>query len=274
MSGVTNDWQIEWQGFIDDVLHNKNGYNITLKCRDTMRPLVDKFIHRPEVDRVYGSVGGTAAEIVMNQILADEGLPALAVPVLPSFAITEYRQEKQSVHQALQAIADNFAWIIRAWPDPLDNHQWKPTLIDPDRTNITPDYTITEDIIKSVTNASISSRNIRNSITVNALRRGATINDNNQVIVASGTDPASIAKYGEKHMEIYLDKNSFIDTVPEASNLVNSILSDLSNPKASFIVETNCPIPLMLLNHLVTVKSPTFFDTDQDMAIVFSNSES
>ncbi len=264
--GQVQDWQIEWEGYIDKVVHHSNGYNITLECRDTMRPLIDKFIHRPEDDRVYGSTLGTPAEIVMNDILADEGFPPLIVPVVPGFAITTYRQEQKSVQQALQTIADNFAWIVRAIPDPLDNLHWKPTLLDPDRTKVIPDYILTEDNFKSVQHASQDVINIRNSVTISAKNR---INqDNNQVIVATSTNPASITEYGEKHMEIFLDEHSFMDTVSEVQDMADAIISDMSTPKADFVADLNFPFPQVALGDLISIINTRFFESNIDLAVV------
>ena len=267
-TGETRDWTIEWEGYIDDVVHSKDGYTIVLKCRDTMRPLVDKFIHRNEDDRVYGSVGGTPAEIVINNILSDEGLTPLTVPILPSFAITQYRQEKMSVQKAAQDIANNFAWSVRAWPDPLDLFHWKHSLIDPQRTKTVSDYTIPEKALQSVDSVSISSRRIRNSVQINAKRRQLGPLDNNQIIVGNFSDAASIAKFGEKHMEIFLDVDSFIDTIPEATAMATNVVSDLANPKANFSAKLKFPFPQIRLNDLITVPAGRFFEVDTQLAVV------
>ena len=224
-------WQRVFDGYIDDV--DPSGEIMNLACRDLAALLVDTFI---ETERTYGSSLGVPVQTVMQSILNDNvntpglGSVTLYVPVAPTFLVLLFKQQKQSVMDALQALADQIGWAVRyRWDG--NTGQFQLTLYQPDRAKTTPDYTFGPDDYYDVKTLRVSRKDVRNVVQLvyDDKTVATTAPLRQRVIVQDG---ASIAQYGRRWMELSEASTSQIDTPAEATTMATAALSDLAQPFA------------------------------------------
>lgn len=258
---VEGDHKLLFKGYIDVVDFDHSP--ITVSTRDEASVLVDRFIES-EVD--YGSAVGVALETVKQQVL-DATFGAsfipLYTPVTPNYAVSPpYTQQRQSMMDAMQALAQLPGWDSRYW--------WHEgtltrrfTLQNPPRTKTTPDYTFGPSGYFDITRLSIDRANIRNVITVSYYESSSTARKTVTV-----SDSASITKYGRRTFYIQESDTSPIDTTAEATTMANAALADLKDPKAE--AEIECPFfwPVELWDLLRFSANGVHVNSDQDWAVV------
>lgn len=232
-------------------------------ARDQGGQLVDRWV---ETEKTYGSVSGTPIQTVMQQILNDVfgtvNPVTLYVPVDPGFNILRYRQQKQSVMDALFALAQTIGWDVRYKFD-SGTGTFRLTLSQPPRTKTVPDYTFGPSQYLDITTLNIDRTNIRNVISVsfyNAVTRAR--------IAVVANDPTSITRYGRRYFEIQEADDSPIDTGSEASTLASSVLSDLKDPKAEHELETHFLWPVELNDLYRQSPNAVHYNSNQDFASV------
>lgn len=234
--------------------------NIVISARNAAGAvLVDSWVRD---ETTYGTVGGRRLDLVIQDIIDDwaAGL-TLEVPTLPAYNVTEYAQQPESVWDAIRTLAGLIGWDVRIlWNDVAGD--FRPTLIEPDRTKTVPDWTFAPELIYSVDQLAIDRMWVRNVIRVTFLNAG--VPDYVEV-----SDSASITRFGgEFWAEIIRGEGSPIDTTLEATDLANAALSDLSTPGADQVVQVpyNWAVEVGDLDRFSA--NGIHYDDDQDLAIV------
>jgi hypothetical protein len=162
---AAGDWQNIFEGYITKIDASSNGKTLSLECRDLGARLQDTFIMS---ENSYGSDAGTVyAEDVMQDILDDNYLSDITVytPTSSSFSIKKYIQERQQVMEALTAIALQAGFNIRyKWDS--GTSAWRLTFYEPNRTNVSVDFTFGPNLYCAVPSYSYDIYSIRNLISV------------------------------------------------------------------------------------------------------------
>lgn len=214
---------------------------------------------------------GTAVETVMQQIIDDNlgsGVVTLYTPASPGWSISAFTQQRQSVWDAVRALANQIGWDLRfKWRS--GTAQFELTFSEPDRAKTTPDYTFgTEDEWKLQKLAG-NIHDIRNAVRI--VWTDPTSTDAQGTGTRSSqtyTDPTSISTYGRRFMEVQEGKSSNIDTGTEASTLSTALLSDLSTPKIDRAGQFEF-FPLCELGDLYRFAADNInYTSDQDLAVV------
>lgn len=208
-------------------------------------------------------------ETVMQDIL-DDAVDAgpvpisvtLDVPVSPVFFVTTYKQRNQSVMSALQTLASMIGWDVRYRYDE-GSSTFKLTLFEPDRAKTTPDYTFGPSQYFQVSRLNIDRTNIRNQIHVSFYNRALRGRD----LFITGDGPSQ-DQYGFRYMRIEEPDDSPINTVTEASSLVDAVLADLKDPKAEQEVELDFFWPADLGDLYRYSPNAVHNNTNQDYAVV------
>lgn len=252
-----DDWVNQFHGIMgDSISADTETGEITVLCRDKMKRLMDAYIENP---KEYGSEEGTAAEVVMQQIIDDNishNPPQLVCPVSPGFMITPYKVEYMTVADALMQIANQIGWWLGYARNPVTN-AWELTLLEPprDKDSSTADYEIdwNEDII--IQDLDISDQDVRNRVTI--IYRDADTGERASVTVK---DEDSIKEFGLRAMQIEESETSLIDTEIEATAYGEAALHDLKDLNAVSTIELPLMPELDIFNGLV-VNNPVLSST-------------
>lgn len=264
---LDTDFKLLFKGTIDVV--NLETNPVVAVCRDLGAPLVDRWI---ETETNFGTgtpgsgVGGRAVESVMQDILDavfGGGAYTLYTPVSPSANLNTYKQQRMSVMDALQDLAQQIGWDVRfRWDD--GTSAFRLTLSQPPRTKTTPDYTFGPNSYHDITDLSLDITNIRNAIT--GTFRDANNRGNRGTITV--TDSTSISKYGRRFMLIQEADVSPVDSTSEMTTMLNAALADLKDPKADQEVEMPLFWPADLWDLYRYSPNNVHYDTNQDIAVV------
>jgi hypothetical protein len=223
-SPVAGDWKRVFDGVIDSWDCAKS--LIRIQARDTIgAELADTMI---EEEEDLGSEAGVPVQDVMQAILDrwTEDPISLYTPTDPGFVITPYRQQRESVLEALQALAALIGWVIEPrWHD--GTSAFRLTFYEPDRTPASTDWTWGAGRYSTVSEFRLSRVDVRNAVSLwYTDSTGARV----QYTVE---DSASIGKYGRQWMEFDESSDSPIDTAAEAQDMADNALLDLKDPKAT-----------------------------------------
>jgi len=214
---------------------------------------------------------GTTLEAVMQQILNDNltSPPTLSVPASPGWAIRWYKQDRVSLWDALQALANQQGLDLRYRYD-SGTTSFKLTLTVPDRTKTTADRTFGEDEKFEISKLEVDIAFIRNVIRVIYSDSSSLDPQNNPIRkIYEATDSASVTRYGRRFMEVAESSASNIDTSTEAQTFANAMRDDLATPLADQSV-TLPYFPFVELGDLYAF-SPTnslHYSTEQKLAVV------
>ncbi len=146
---IESDYLLKFSGAIDSVDWAKNP--ISIKARDQGGALEDTLI---ETQQIYSSViTPDDIETVIQDILDDHAIGSVTLfsengtggtpwnpGDSPGFKIKRYYQSKQSVFEACRTLAMMIGWECR-YRFNADTAAYQPTLYEPNRANITPDFT-------------------------------------------------------------------------------------------------------------------------------------
>lgn len=258
---VAGDYKTLFKGTIDVVEFQKSP--VTIICRDLGAPLVDRWI---ETEATYGTGGGTAIQTVMQNILDavfGGGIYTLYVPISPGANVTTYRQQKMTVMDALQDLAQQIGWDVRfKWDDGTST--FRLTLSEPPRTKTTPDYTFGPSAYHDITRLEIDITNVRNVLT-GSFRDAADLGNRNSV---TRSDATSITKYGRRFFFIQEADVSPIDTSSEMTTMLDAALADLKEPKAEQEVDMPFFWPADLSDLYRYSPNSVHYDSNQDIAVV------
>lgn len=254
---VSGDWKLVFEGVIDSFDAAKSFQGI---ARDLAGELVDRQIK----ERLqYGSEEGTPIETVMQDIL-DAWAPdfTLRTPIIPGFLITSYWQDKMSVWDAIRTLAGLIGWDVRMrWDE--DTSSFRLTFFEPDRDATLPVWTIRPDRYFDVTRLGVDRTNVRNVVRISYTD---SENDDERAFVEDD-DAASIARYGERWMEIEEASDSPINTEAEALQLLAAALSDLSTPTVEQEIEMPYFWKVQLGDFGRFEANDVHYDDDQDLAV-------
>ena len=217
---------------------------------------------------------GQAVEGIMQNLLDDNKAASdpsvtLYTPTSPSWAITEYIQQREFTLDALRALAQQIGWDVRyKWRS--GTSQFELTFYQPTRTSPSVDFTFGPSDYETPTQLKVDIATIRNSIRVwygDASDLWPDGTPKRKVVEVS--DSSSITKYGELWMEIQEDQTSQINSSTEANTLANAALSDLKEPTAELDVPLCRGFPWVELNDYYTFSANDLqFDADQSLAVV------
>lgn len=213
-----------FEGYIDAISVGTD--SIKVQCRDYGALLIDRYI---EEEREYGNDNGSPLETEMQKILDDNlgtDVVTLYTPVSPNWYVKKWKQEKVSLMEALQKLADQIGWCVRYR---YSNNQWRLTLYEPNRSLSNPSLILDDENILEFSELSQDIADVRNYIRIRYL-------SNNQIKSYDAYDSDSIALYGRRYMEVSEGKTSNIDTEQEAQRMAQAILNDLKEPKYHFSV--------------------------------------
>jgi hypothetical protein len=259
---LDTDYRYVFDGYIDKVsVGGRDDNSIILECRDLGALLVDTDI---EVIRQYGSSGGTAVEVVMQQILDDNlgaGAVTLYTPVSPNWFIHEFSQKTQSLMEGIRALAKQIGYEIRYVYDATNTLRL--TFYAPDRAKLTSDFTIGPTVYTDITSLDVEGADVRNAWTVEYIDR-ATGNK----LTAIATSAPSIAQYKRRPARIAYGYSSNIDSAVEAQKMVDAALADTAFPKALEVVDCSY-LPIVDIADLITLQANgEHYDTDQQRAVI------
>lgn len=201
-------------------------------------------------------------------------IPTLDCPTSPLFAVKRYKQSREPVFDAIQRIADMFAWDLRYRYSAAGSLSLK--LFDPDRTKTAIDFTWYPDSLGGTVPAYLDVRDI--SLGWQDVRNVVQVVYSDPLDLDSAGVPkrkkvtrrdlASIAAYERRFMQLAEDAASLINTQAEAERFADGPLADLKDPKLSHEVE----LPLFYavqLGDLNRFKSNrVHYSADQDLAVV------
>lgn len=214
---------------------------------------------------------GTAIETVLQQILNDNGFGAVTlwVPTSPSYAVKNFKLNRQPLFEALRNIADGtIGWCLR-YMDDAGSPRLK--LFDPLRSTTTSLRTFppTEIVEDGYSRVEVRLENIRNAVDVTfSDAQDLDSSGNPKRKTVSRTDSASITKYGRLFCAVAESSTSNIDTTSEATALADRMLSDLAEPTADLEAELLYLFPFVELCDLYTFAADgVHFDSDQKLAV-------
>lgn len=260
---VGSDYKMLFKGAVDLVNWERSPVNIS--CRDQGGALVDAWL---ELEDTYGSAAGVALETVDQQILnaasGSIGIVTLYTPVSPVFLISPaYKQQRQSVMDALLALQQLRGWDTRYWWD-AGTSTFRLTLQEPPRSKTVPDYTFGPSQYLDVTALFLDRTNIRNVVTVSYL-------DSSTLSREPGvpqSDATSIARFGRRYFLMQEGDDSPINTSGEATTMGALALSDLKDPKAEQEIELPFFWPAEIWDLYRFSANGIHYNSNQDLAVV------
>lgn len=221
-AAAPSDWRLAPAAFITDIDTASEDETVSLTISDVAGYVRDTFI---ETERDYGSASGVALQTVMQSVLTDNSV-ALTLWVVdsPTYLVKPFRQQKQSVLEALRALAQLVGYDVRAKYDP-GTSAYRLALYRPNRTVAVAQRTFGPNDYTSITQHSISLADVRNAIRV--IYTDRTTGKRESV---TATDAASIAKYGRRFMEIEEGPDSPLGSAAESLALAEPVRDDLRDP--------------------------------------------
>jgi hypothetical protein len=217
---------------------------ISCECTGILQPLVDYYLDVEE-GRDYNDRYISASSNVLNQILIDYGFAGnVVIDDDPSYYLYKYTIGDTNIYDAITRPVLSIGYVLMERYN-VAAAAFKPTIVDPLRTNYTPDINLGGAI-----------NLIRNSYTEASVRTKicVTYRDRNSGkearVIAS--DATALAKYGipdgsggrlHKYMRIAEEAGSVIDTRAEALSEAEKALHDLSSPAS----EVEARIPFLCL---------------------------
>lgn len=255
------DWHELLHGRIDQVAWQSDP--ITLTCSDDGSRLMTTQI---EDARVYGSVGGTEVQQVMQDLLTDWpsgviAVPTLYAPVSPGWAIGQYKQDRVKVLEALRALAQQIGWDCYYRYD--DAGVSRLTLWEPDRGKTVPDFTIGPTQYTDVTNLTLSLESIRNVVKVLYTPAGS-----GALTPVVRSDADSIALHGRLYFEVAEAASSNIDSWGEADAMAAALLHDVAAPPLEQEVAMLLFWPAQKGDLILFHANGVHYTNDQKLAVV------
>lgn len=259
-----SDYKPLLEGSIDEWGHptvnaETDDNSVQLVARDNLAALQDREVEEPTD---YGSEEGVALEDVMQAILDDwaDGVE-LYVPVATGIAAGPFRQAKVPVLEAVQTLADRIGWVIEDRWDSATS-AWRITLYEPNRTPSGTDWTFGPDDYLEVTQLGVKVYHIRNAVKVSFTDAATGERD-----YYLAEDPASIAKYRRRFMEIAEASDSPINSLVRAQGMADPAVSDLAEPAAIQQVITPFFPPIQLGDFYGFDPNGVHYDAGQEFGV-------
>jgi hypothetical protein len=237
---------------------------ISLTCRDLGGYLLNTDIRETTM---YGT-GGASAEIVMGQMMDDNGWSRdlLDTPVGSDFILYPYPVGETKLFEAMRTIAQQIGWDVRWFPAGWNNRPlgYFAHFYDPGRSRVLPDATIGPRRYNQIQELSWGDQDVRNDWVLHW--QDPTTGLPQGPITAE--DIASIEQYGRRKARIYLQRAENIRSNESASAFLAAALADSKDPFASHKIRG--PLyPNVTLNDLHTYQANGVeYDTDLTLAVV------
>lgn len=262
-----------FRGYIDDYSMGSGEDVLTIKCRDIYgQTLADRWIDTDSVTdqgHQYGfPVGAQRVDDAMRVILAlamGSG-PIIDVQGTPDLALSAYWQEQMTVMDALRRVGCmTTGWDLRGRWDRSGLDQFDLAYYNPDRSKIISYVTL-------IGNESSSIPHYTSLKLASSIANVRTVCD----VIASGNDlrvpqrresAIGIVHYGRRFAGLSEDISSHIDTDPEAAELAQIMVDDLSVPPID--VQLEMPYYWLLeVNDLFRIEPDGFmYDADNIYAV-------
>jgi hypothetical protein len=191
------------------------------------------------------------------------------VPSSPGWNITWWKQQRESVLDAVRALATQIGWDLRyKWRSATS--QFEPTLYEPDRSSPSVVHTFGPSDYNDISSLSLDISGIRNDITVYYSDASDTYPDGTpKRKKVQVEDTTSISDFGRRAMEVSESSLSNIDSETEAEVFAENMLSDLKDPVFEKEVSLCHGFPWVELGDYYTFSANgRHYDTDQDLAVV------
>ncbi|AEI66937.1 hypothetical protein [Corallococcus macrosporus] len=260
-------WREVFIGRIDEV--DAAAEELTFTGRDLSSAFQDSFI---EEERNYGDATvGVAVQDVMTSIISDNvpnGFgPGFYCPVDPMWQLGRFTQQKQSVHEALNALAAQLGWEVRLRF--REEHGWYLYLQSPERIGASAVWTVGPDEYGELGQVRRTLEHIRNAVEVVYWDRSdldATGMPKKKTVTS--TNPTSIATYGRRFMQVAEASASNINTEEEAQRLADVAIADLSDAALELEVEVPYCWHLEIHDVLRVLPDGVALSQVQELAIV------
>ena len=212
---------------------------------DILQPYADYWIDVDE-GRTYEETYIKASENVLNTILADYGFaPVVVLQDDPSYYLYRYEIGDTNMLEILQNPIHSIGYVLMTkWS--ASEGAFRPTVVDPQRDNTTPDIIIGGDL--KVIYTTYTEANVRTKV-----RWVYKDRDTGKEASVIAADEGAKALYGipdgqggrlHRYMRVVMTDLSTVDTRAEAQIAANRALFDLSHPCPGVQVE----IPWLALN--------------------------
>lgn len=234
-ASTLSTWVEVFRGQIDEISWPDD--LVTLVCRDQMAVLEDTFI---EAETKYSDNIGFALETILQEILDDNlgvSAPTLYVPSSPSWVITKFWTTRQSLADQLFLLVDQIGWNLKyKWDN--GTSAFRLTLWEPARSDTTSIRTFTMDDYFNVSEIGITTKRIRNSVSVGWPDPTNVDKDGTPAIeFYTANDLTSQTRYGKRWCSLTEASSSNINTAVEAQSMADAIIADLAYPEATHSVE-------------------------------------
>ena len=210
------DWTELFDGRLDDPQWGGRENRVTLPCRSRIAALLhDRWVE--EVTTYSGTQAGVMQQL-MDDVLGDDA-PTLVVLGDPDTFIPEYTQRRQSLQDALQALADVNGWVVRErWNESAG--AFRLTLYEPDRDKDTADATFGPSDFFEISDIRLQSLGVRTVVIIQW----------EEGLFGFAEDSAAIAMEGVGRKVLYIDAQDdpFITSQAQAQALAELILRDVS----------------------------------------------
>jgi len=263
---ASGDYDLLWDGYVDDVEWGGRSSKLTLFCRDPLSRLNDTII---ETVTTYG--GGSplpAIEDVMQQIL-DEHMGSGAFPLWvegdPDFGLEEYELGHVSVLAALNTLVDLIGWNLH-WRWQESPGEFRLTLYQPVRdrailSGYTPDWTFGPNDYYDLPGVRLPLSGVRNAGEVIYL----DVNGDKQTVTEERS--GSTAEFYRRFLRLDERGGRHIQTAAQASALLSSILDDLSVPPLLQNVDAPFHWPIELGDVFDFASNDVHYDTTKSLAV-------
>lgn len=198
---------------------------------DGFQPYADFWIDKEE-GRTFNDTYVKTGTNALNDILAAYGFArAVVLQDDPSYYLYKYEIGDINMLDAIQNPMHSIGYSFM-WKYDSASGEFRPTVVDPDRANMTPDIDLSGDI--RIVRTTYSEANVRTKVKVLYQDR-----ESGKQASATASDATALATYGipdgsgsrlHKYMRIAMKDGSTIDTYAEAAETANRSLHDVSQP--------------------------------------------
>jgi hypothetical protein len=257
-----DDWHPLGTFVIDEIRHPSTD-TIEIEMRDIGARMLDKWITRTSQ---FGHEDGATMKATVANILRMGAFATEADDfeadgdAEPDALVFPYELEPTGTLTGARDLALRIGWDFRYR---FDDDVFRPRLFEPPRGNEVADWTLHPYQYEKVTRLDISIEHVRNLIEVEYYDRAL---ERRNRVFAFNAD--SIAKYGERWMEIIEADDSIIDSEEEAQAMADNAANDLSEPWAEIAIEAHLFWPVQEGDVVLVKANDVHFDSDQTFAVV------
>jgi hypothetical protein len=212
------DWIRLFAGRIDDPQWGGKENNLSFSCRSSIAALLhDRWLESTHIGE-YGGAQETVIQNLMDAVLGEDA-PTLVVIGDPDTLIPTYTQRRQSLADAIQAVAAVNGWVCRErWDD--SEGDYRLVLYEPNRDQEEPDWTWTTDDFVEHPDVRLQTLGVRTVVEI----------EWQDGLFGVAEDPAAIALEGVGRKVLYIDASDdqLITSQAQAQALAELILRDVS----------------------------------------------